>query len=74
MEKSCTNCKWAEWQKTLKNRIKQNIAGKCRYPEIVLPAVPACTSTDKTALDRRSGIWPGWYGDCPTWELDEKPQ
>lgn len=39
--KNCTNCKYAHWHKTAKERLHPSGEGECTY-EYSIPALPSC--------------------------------
>ena len=66
---SCEKCRFAQWQLTPTGRIRPKVAGKCTFV-IPVPVLPGCAERDYRK-PMQSGIWPGMYPDCKTFQPKE---
>ena len=66
--KTCLNCKYARWRRTLMGKLHPNQLGKCSY-NIVLPALPKSLYFLGGYAIAGSGIISRNkpFTDCPTW-------
>ena len=70
-ERSCTDCRWAKWERTKSGRIEPGSVGKCTYT-VTLPLLPKAVALDPdfkwdgNLLQHVFSDSP--HTDCPCWK------